>query len=988
MAEEKLNQLNPREQEILKNIQKLLGKNLKQLPKVGWLTPGYTINKAGAVVKLGLYGFKIDNEMLQVIAEPLTSLASLTWLGLMDNQVTNLAPLSSLTNLKLLDLDGNGLTDISPLKSLTSLFYLDLRNNQLTDLSSLSSMVSLDTLYLNNNQLTDLTELSSLTSLTTLSLSSNQLTDLPPLTSLTNLTGLDLDNNPLINLSTLASLTSLTDLSLIDNRQTDLSLLSSLTNLTVLDLKGNQLDNLSPLTALTNLTCLDLCNNQLTDLSPLGSLASLDRLYLDNNPLTDLSPLTSLASLTSLHLNNNPLIDLSPLTSLTSLTILALNNNKLTDLSSLTSLTNLTRLLLDENQVTDLSPLTSLTSLISLRLRNNHLKNIPLEFFNRDWEIHWKKENVPEGLDIIGNPLETPPVEIVKKGQKAIQRYFASLEGDKKKLNEAKILLVGTGGAGKTSLLKRIFGELFDGKESQTKGIVIRDKRYKVENQYVKAHFWDFGGQVIMHSSHQFFLSERSLYILVLDGRKEEDVEHWLQMIESFGGNSPILVVLNKMDENPGFDINQRFLQNKYKRILGFHRVSCKSQRDGGITNKSGIIDGIRTTFGEVEMIGSLWGANWFKVKNELEKIKTGDNPFIDSSAYQQICIKAGIIDTEDQEMLVDYLNDLGVILHFKDLELSDMHVLDPHWVTDAVYRIINSKKLADNHGQLLAGDLKTILKKRRTDTFSYPPGKHHYILKLMGKFELCYPMGDDGHVLVPDLQDVQEPKMPSFGDSPLRFYFEYSYLPSSVLPRFTVRMHHEIVGNFRWRTGLVVQNSNFNATAVVKSDTDRKRIYIEVYGDHKREYFSCIRRELFRIHDAFKKLDISQWIPLPDDENMAVTYANLYGHWKAGKKEFFNGETGSTYSVSRLLDGIETKEERLAGILQSMGLEAKHIKGKTLQDINILIQNINGDHAKGVQTGKMRDSIRKTDESLIKGLLENINVVELTKLLEKKKKG
>jgi len=739
---------------------------------------------------------------------------------------------------------------------------------------------------------------------------------------------------------------------------------------------------------LSNLTVLGLDGNNLGDISALGSLTNLTRLYLGGNNLGDISALESLTNLTELGLGSNKLGDISALGSLTNLTRLYLGGNKLGDISALGALTNLTVLYLGVNNLSDISALGSLTNLTRLELMGNKLKNIAREFFEREWDVAWKNEYSVDGLNLYGNPLEVPPVEIVKKGRNAVLRYFASLEGARKKLNEVKVLLVGDGGAGKTSLLKRIFGELFDDKESQTKGIVIRDKRYGKGDQCVKAHFWDFGGQVIMHSSHQFFLSKRSLYILVLDGRKEEDAEHWLQLIESFGGDSPILVVLNKMDQNPGFELNRRFLQDKYKRILGFYRVCCKDNKSNGIVGKDGIINGIRAAFSEVKMTGTQWGENWFQVKKELEKMKTKEEHFIDSKAYQQICEDAGIRDEEEMETLVDYLNDLGVILHFKELDLSDMHVLEPHWVTDAVYRIINSKKLADNHGELMASDLKGILRKRKAEDFSYPVGKHPYILKLMGKFELCYEMGDDDRVLVPDLQDVQEPEMPSFGESALRFYFEYSFLPSSVLPRFTVRMHDEIVGKLRWRTGVVVRNGDFKATAVVKSDKDRKRIYIEVYGDEKREYFSCIRREFSRIHGGFSKLKVSQWIPLPDDEDKAVTYSNLYGHWKAGKTEYFYGETGHTYSVSSLLDGIEAKEERLAGILQSMGVDAKDIKGKRSDAIyNVFIQNI-GEQATGTQIGKMRDSEEKADESVIKELFENINIDELIKILERKKKG
>jgi hypothetical protein len=46
-------------------------------------------------------------------------------------------------------------------------------------------------------------------------------------------------------------------------------------------------------------------------------------------------------------------------------------------------------------------------------------------------------------------------------------------------------------------------------------------------------------------------------------------------------------------------------------------------------------------------------------------------------------------------ETLVDFLNDLGVILHFKEYLLEDTQVLRPEWLTGAVYKIITSKLLS-----------------------------------------------------------------------------------------------------------------------------------------------------------------------------------------------------------------------------------------------------------------------------------------------------
>jgi ATPase subunit of ABC transporter with duplicated ATPase domains len=141
--------------------------------------------------------------------------------------------------------------------------------------------------------------------------------------------------------------------------------------------------------------------------------------------------------------------------------------------------------------------------------------------------------SIDEKGQVTGLNLEKPPIEIIKQGKEAIRAYFKSLEGKKQTLNEVKVLLVGDGGAGKTSLVKRLLNQGFDKNEDQTHGINIRQCKVKLGKVNIIAHIWDFGGQEIMHASHQFFLSKRSLYILVLDGRKDHKVEYWLKHIES-----------------------------------------------------------------------------------------------------------------------------------------------------------------------------------------------------------------------------------------------------------------------------------------------------------------------------------------------------------------------------------------------------------------------------------------------------------------------
>jgi internalin A len=115
---------------------------------------------------------------------------------------------------------------------------------------------------------------------------------------------------------------------------------------------------------------------------------------------------------------------------------------------------------------------------------------------------------------------------------------------------------VGPGGVGKTSLVNRLLFDRFDRDEKKTDGIHIYEWRLRLPgSDDVRLNLWDFGGQEIMHATHQFFLSRRSLYLLVLEGRQsaaDADAEYWLKLIESFGAESsgevsPVLVAMNKI---------------------------------------------------------------------------------------------------------------------------------------------------------------------------------------------------------------------------------------------------------------------------------------------------------------------------------------------------------------------------------------------------------------------------------------------------------
>jgi internalin A len=614
---------------------------------------------------------------------------------------------------------------------------------------------------------------------------------------------------------------------------------------------------------------------------------------------------------------------------------LSLYNNCLTAFpTALLDCTQLQQLSLSRNQIATIpDDIVRLKNLRFLDLTANRLKRLPETILELGLDLFWEEQEFRlEGVILQDNPLESPPVEIIKQGRDAIRVYFDNL-AQPQPLNEVKVLLVGEGGAGKTSLVKRLLGEAFDADESQTHGITITPWQARPSNEDITVHFWDFGGQEIMHATHQFFLSKRSLYILVLDSRREERAEYWLKHIESFGGNSPILVVLNKIDEHPGFDVNRKFLQQKYPGIQGFCRLSCAT----GEGLEAFHAELCRALLG-VECLHTLWPRAWFRVKAELE---TTTADFISYESYQAMCQRHGVTEPDSQDTLLRFLHDLGVTLHFPGLRLEHTYVLEPRWLTGGAYKIINSPQLADQQGLLALDSLPEILRQQEPNDPFYPRDKYPFIIELMKRFELCYELEGAQTILVPDLLPVQEPAFDFDDTNALQFVLQYDFLPRAIMPRFIVKRHREIQDDLRWRTGVVLEDLGFYARAVVRVDHEARRILIAVSGSHqKRDYLVTMLKTFREIHRSFEKLACDERVCLPDQPELTVSYQHLLRLEKMGQHVYIPEGASRAYQVKDLLGMVvETRtSQEMFAILRQFRTEVQGVLrefGRRFQDAN-----------------------------------------------------
>ncbi|MCP4156829.1 MAG: hypothetical protein GY757_54455 [bacterium] len=383
----------------------------------------------------------------------------------------------------------------------------------------------------------------------------------------------------------------------------------------------------------------------------------------------------------------------------------------------------------------------------------------------------------------------------------------------------------------------------------------------------------------------------------MLDGRKEEKIPYWLKLIRSFGGDSPVMVVLNKIDTNPSFDINRSQYTTQYPNLHSFHRLSCKT--GSGVPQ---FLQALNDYIPRMELPKTMWAESWFQVKTRLTSTTETIIPYAD---YCDLCRGESIDDPVQMETLLDFLTDLGVVQYYRELELQDSQVLSPRWVTAGVYAVITSDSLADGRGVLPINSLSTLLE--AVPDYVYPPHSHRYLLQLMRKFQLCFDI-DRETILVPDLLNPNEPvlEFPFDAAGTLRLELHYDFLPRSVLPRLMVRLHRDIDHDFLWRSGLVLNDATFGSRAVITGDTDRGLIRVFVADGRKAQYLSVIRHAFHDIHETFQQLGVTERVPLPDNPTISVSYAHLLHLRSKGIREFIPDGAKEAYNTGLLLSCFE----------------------------------------------------------------------------------
>lgn len=588
---------------------------------------------------------------------------------------------------------------------------------------------------------------------------------------------------------------------------------------------------------------------------------------------------------------------------------LLINNNKITDCTELTKLNNLEKLDISGNNIIDCSPLAKLSSLNMLEIGGNQITDFSsLEpLIKKGLPIFLApKFNLRYGLCLADNPITNPPLEILQQGNEAVIQYFES--GQLQPLNECKLIFVGDGGVGKTSLMRRLVGQDFNLDEQTTHGInklAWRDIK-NTQNKAIRVNLWDFGGQHIQHSLHQFFFTERVIYVLVLNPRNDGKAGYWLDQIAALGKESKVLVAYNWKDEK---DKEANYLNNfyelrkKYSHLPDPFLLSCKTG-DGLPSFKKAIKKAVLSHEG----LKVQYPAKWFNIKSRLERDIPVDTSYIGYDTYQQWCQEAEYTDPDAQKGLLKILDSIGSIVFFDKPVLNEYPVLNPEWITTGAYAILVAPQTKDKQGHLNWNDLKDIFKEKKT-VFSdkeieiqFTEKQIYFILELMLSYNLCQknPFAPNEY-LIPAAFGEQPRKDYGQGKAGARHYrikFQSSF-EMLIIHRFIAKNLLKITDKDYWQSGIYIKHPGSQTFALVETNQYSQEINCWIKGVDVRGFWEVIRNDFNEILSMYYNLPYAEEVWYEKDGKGA--FLPYHEMMKAYSKGIFTIGYHPTYDLENI---------------------------------------------------------------------------------------
>ncbi|KAF1770229.1 hypothetical protein GCK72_002047 [Caenorhabditis remanei] len=385
---------------------------------------------------------------------------------------------------------------------------------------------------------------------------------------------------------------------------------------------------------------------------------------------------------------------------------------------------------LSDNKLLQASPDIAKLSLLSmLNLSGNTaIKELPPDYgmLSRLWSLSLKGCSLKEPLESMVNVENCKTVEIVA--------YLKTILEESKTYHHLRVMILGSDNVGKSTIWEALSKEAVQKRQPiQSETGVIRQAEWKFEAKRSKGDknlgpvgfsVIDFGGQREYHSTHQYFLSKRSLNLVlwkITDGDEAfAQLDTWLINIHARAPNSTVILVGTNLDQvasnsskfGPGFvDIMEQKVRSRYM---------IADADKSGLPRVVDVILITSTTRNDVKaLLNTIYRTAWevrigkerameqqipysyvalMKVTKEIaaEFRKEGQPAVMTVEAYKErvrkrMMSKYGRPFRDDIEFYgaCTFLHDCGELVRFEDATLRDLIFVDPLWLAEFLTSIV-----------------------------------------------------------------------------------------------------------------------------------------------------------------------------------------------------------------------------------------------------------------------------------------------------------
>eukprot|EP00485_Elphidium_margaritaceum_P002764 CAMPEP_0202696532 /NCGR_PEP_ID=MMETSP1385-20130828/9829_1 /ASSEMBLY_ACC=CAM_ASM_000861 /TAXON_ID=933848 /ORGANISM="Elphidium margaritaceum" /LENGTH=207 /DNA_ID=CAMNT_0049352725 /DNA_START=22 /DNA_END=645 /DNA_ORIENTATION=+ len=149
-----------------------------------------------------------------------------------------------------------------------------------------------------------------------------------------------------------------------------------------------------------------------------------------------------------------------------------------------------------------------------------------------------------------------------------------------------KVVLLGEGRVGKTSILLRYINNTFNEKQTSTFQASYQEKVLNIGNNSVTLSIWDTAGQERFHAMAPIYYRESNAAVLVFDITDRtsfQKVQHWIEELRKIVGKDIILLIAaNKMDLESKREVDNHSV-HVYAQSVGAHVVHTSAKNGKGV---------------------------------------------------------------------------------------------------------------------------------------------------------------------------------------------------------------------------------------------------------------------------------------------------------------------------------------------------------------------------------------------------------------------